>query len=132
MASYKEKNMKLKSIVTYFLICTFTILLSAPSIFAGNNIKQRMKQRLPVIKELKTKGIIGENNQGFLSFIGSKKEGADVVAAENKDRKAVYEAISRKQNTSAVVVGKSRANQIVNKALHGQWLQDITGKWYKK
>ena len=32
--------------------------------------------------ELKAKGIVGENNKGYLEFIGGKKEKADVVAAE--------------------------------------------------
>jgi len=95
-------------------------------------IKQRMIDRLPVIKALKDKGIVGENNQGYLEFIGKKKEKEDVIAAENSDRKQVYEAIAKQQSTTVEVVGKHRAVQIAEKAQAGEWLQDANGKWYQK
>ncbi|MGD9281988.1 MAG: DUF1318 domain-containing protein, partial [Desulfobacterales bacterium] len=77
------KLQRTSKIIAFVLIGTFA---AGISIFA-DDIKTRMKQRLPVIKELKTKGIVGENNAGYLDFIGAKRENADVVAAENKDRK---------------------------------------------
>ena len=95
-------------------------------------IKQRMIARLPVIKSLKDQGIVGENNKGYLEFIGKKKEQQDVVAAENSDRKQVYEAIAKQQSTTVEVVGKHRAVQIADKAQPGEWLQDANGKWYQK
>lgn len=95
-------------------------------------IKQRMIARLPVIKSLKDQGIVGENNRGYLEFVGKKKEKEDVVAAENNDRKLVYEAIAKQQSTTIEVVGKHRAAQIAEKAQAGEWLQDAKGKWYKK
>lgn len=124
--------MKLKTAIICLLVFTVPVLFCVSLTFGGNNIKQRMKQRLPVIKSLKVKGLLGENNQGYLSFVSSKQERADVVAAENKDRQMVYNAIARKQNTNAAVVGMSRAAQIVQKALRGEWLQNKAGKWYKK
>ena len=60
------------------------------------------------------------------------REKADVVKAENRDRKSVYDAIAKKQGTTAEVVGKHRAAQIAAKAWAGQMLQDANGKWYKK
>jgi uncharacterized protein YdbL (DUF1318 family) len=95
-------------------------------------IKQRMIERLPVIKALKDQGIVGENNKGYLEFVGAKKEKADVIEAENADRKMVYEAIAKQQGATVEVVGKHRAAQIANKAEPGEWLQDANGKWYKK
>jgi len=95
-------------------------------------IKQRMIDRLPVIRSLKAQGIVGENNRGYLEFVGQKKDKAEVVAAENKDRKAVYGAIAKQQGTSVELVGKHRAIQIANKARPGEWLQDANGKWYQK
>jgi hypothetical protein len=95
-------------------------------------IKQRMIERLPVIKALKDKGIVGENNKGYLEFVGQKKEKAEVINAENKDRKLVYGAIAKQQGTTVEVVGKHRAIQIANKAQPGEWLQDVAGKWHKK
>ena len=91
-----------------------------------------MIERLPVIKALKDKGIVGENNKGYLQFVGKKKEKADVIKAENKDRKSVYGAIAKQQKTTVEVVGKHRAIQIAKKAQPGDWLQDANGKWYQK
>jgi uncharacterized protein len=99
---------------------------------SSTDIKQRMIARLPVIKSLKDKGLVGENNKGYLEFIGKKKEQQDVVAAENSDRKQVYEAIAKQQSTTVEVVGKHRAVQIADKAQAGDWLQDANGKWYQK
>ena len=95
-------------------------------------IKQRMIDRLPVIKFLKDKGLVGENNNGYLEFIGQKKANQDVVESENNDRKLVYEAIAKQQGTTVELVGKHRAVQIANKAQPGDWLQDANGKWYQK
>ena len=118
------------------IIAVLSILVPALLITNGysssKEIKQRMIERLPTIKALKNKGIVGENNKGYLQFIGSKKEQENVVNAENEDRKLVYEAIAKQQNTTIEVVGKHRAIQIANKAQSGEWLQDANGKWYKK
>jgi uncharacterized protein YdbL (DUF1318 family) len=91
-----------------------------------------MKNRLPVLKELKAKGIAGEDNKGYVQFVGAKKEKADVIAAENKDRKTVYAAIAKQQGTTAELVGKRRAIQIAKKANPGEWVQDASGKWLQK
>lgn len=97
----------------------------------AQDIKTRMKDRLPVIKALKMRGIVGENNRGYLQFPGDKREKEDVVAAENQDRKTVYSAIAKQQNTTVEVVEKHRAAQIETKAEPGEWLQDANGKWYR-
>ena len=99
---------------------------------SSQDIKQRMIERLPVIAALKAKGLIGEDNRGFLQFIGQKKENEAVVTAENKDRQMVYEAIAKQQGTTVELVGQHRAIQIADKAQSGEWLQDANGKWYKK
>lgn len=98
----------------------------------ADDIKARMKSRLPVIKELKSEGIVGEGNAGFLQFLGDKKVNADVVAAENKDRQTVYNAIAKQQGTTAELVGKRRALQIAKRAAAGEWVQDAAGQWQQK
>jgi uncharacterized protein len=98
----------------------------------SDDVKARMIARLPVLKDLKAQGIIGENNQGYLEYRGSKRPQEDVVQAENQDRRAVYSAIAKQQGAAAELVGKQRALQIAEKADSGEWLQDATGKWYQK
>ncbi|MFP4476631.1 MAG: YdbL family protein [Desulfatibacillaceae bacterium] len=99
---------------------------------AWAGVKERMVERLPEIVELKAQGVVGENNEGFLEFIGDEKKKQDLVAAENADRKIVYQAIAKQQGVSVEVVGKRRAMQIRNKAKPGEWLQDPSGKWYQQ
>ncbi len=122
------KQRTLKKILAFVLIGTFVTGVSA---FAAD-IKARMKNRLPVIKELKAQGIVGEDNKGYLQFVGGKQAKADVVAAENKDRKTVYAAIAKQQGSAVELVGKRRALQIAQKANKGEWVQDKSGKWIQK
>lgn len=122
--------MKLKKVMAVLSVFILGILIS--DVYSSDGIKQRMIDRLPVINDLKARGIVGENNLGFLEFMGDQKEKADVVKAENRDRKSVYDAIAKKQGTTADVVGKHRAAQIAGKAPAGLMLQDANGKWYKK
>lgn len=105
-------------------------LLVLPAL--ADDIKQRMKDRLPTVIELKAAGIVGEDNQGFLAFVGDQQREAALVQAENLDRQRVYEAIARQQGTTAAVVGRRRALQIAEKAQPGEWLQDAGGKWFQK
>ena len=117
------------------LIWIISLAVSSGFIFSamafGQDIKARIKARLPVILELKAAGIIGENSAGYLEFRGSKKND-DVVKAENDDRRKVYTAIGKKTGTTAEVVGQRRALKIAEIAKPGDWLQDKSGNWYKK
>ena len=114
-------------------IIIFAGFLSNAAAFAGaNEVKERMKNRLPTILSLKKQGIIGENNKGLLEFVGSQKDKQDIIEAENSDRRKVYEAIAQKQGVTAESVGQRRALQIANNANPGDWLQDANGKWYQK
>ncbi len=98
----------------------------------AEDIKARMKNRLPDIKKLKSQGVVGDDNAGFLQFVGNQKVSADVVAAENKDRQTVYQAIAKQQGTTAELVGKRRALQIAKRAAPGEWVQDAGGNWIQK
>jgi len=125
-----------KHSVFYVIIALFTVLIFCTdgNCFAGaNDIKARMQQRLPTIVNLKSAEIIGENNKGFLEYVpGAAQKEAGVVSAENNDREAVYNAIAKQQGTTPGLVGERRAIQIGQNASPGEWLQDTSGKWYRK
>jgi uncharacterized protein YdbL (DUF1318 family) len=122
------KNKIFSTTVSLFIISFLFVNASA---FA-ESIKARMKARLPAILELKEKGVVGEDKNGYLQFVGQKKEKEDLIAAENADRKKVYSHIAKQQGTTAQLVGERRALQIAKKAKPGTWLQDQSGKWYQK
>lgn len=117
--------------VFILFFCMLVLILSGTSGFS-QDLKERMKDRLPLIVELKKKGIVGENNLGLLQFVGETKEQENVVKEENNDRVKVYEAIAKQQGAVADTVGKRRAIQIAEKAGAGEWLQDEKGAWYQK
>lgn len=121
-----------KNISAAVLVNFLCIVFAAGAFASAKEIRDRMIARLPEIKTLKAKGIVGENNKGFLEFIGQQKAKQDLVAAENQDREKVYQAIARQQGTTVELVGKHRAIQIANKAQSGEWLQDAEGQWYQK
>ena len=120
------KNKRWIVFTSFFLVSILAVSAAA------QDIKSRMRDRLPVIDSLKTEGVVGENNMGFLELKNQKPGSADVVNAENADRTAVYAAIAKQQGTTAALVGKRRAMQIMEIAKPGHWLQDNNGRWYKK
>lgn len=100
---------------------------------SASEIKLNMQKRLPEINALLKKGAVGEDCNGFLAAQGQLSAAEQkLIAAENADRKLVYQAIAKQQNTSAELVGQRRAKQIAEKSPAGTLLQDAEGKWYRK
>jgi len=126
------RNYTLNKLVLLFVI-SVTLLSVINSVAGSSDIKARMDSRLPIIVELQKNGIVGENNKGFLEFVpNATKEKVDIIAEENNDRSKVYSAIAEREKISAQEVGKLRAKSIAQRAKPGEWLQDPSGKWYKK
>jgi len=98
----------------------------------AQGIKERMLARLPQIEKMKSSGILGEDKNGYLDFVGKVRKNEEVVAAENADRRKVYQAIAAKEGTTPELVGRRRALQIAENAAPGTWLQAADGKWYRK
>ncbi len=99
----------------------------------AQDIRTRMKQRIPQIIELKKAGVIGEDSKGYLAFVGGKStpQADAVVKAENADRKTVYAYIAKKENVSVEVVASQRAARLAQIARPGEYIQK-DGKWVKK
>jgi len=119
----------------YTIIVNILVLISLlvfPGTSGAQSIKERMKQRLPVIVDLKAKGIVGENNQGYLAFVTGKKAKESIIANENKDRKTIYSHIAKQQKTSLKLVEKRRALQLADRARSGEFIQKSNGAWIKK
>ena len=123
--------MNIRKVVKIHVLLIICLIISSQFALA-DGIKDRMKQRLPVIAELKTKGIIGEDNSGYLGFVTGAKAQEEVVAAENKDRKTVYSHFAQQQNTTIDVVEKVQANRKAEKATPGEFFQNPDWSWHKK
>lgn len=129
------KTIRTFAFFTATLVMAFcaNILLPASASAQGSNVGERMRERLPVIDALKVKGVVGENNLGYLSVITSVQgNDRDAVEGENADRAQVYENIASRTGVDSASVGRARAEQIARKSAAGVWLQDASGKWYRK
>lgn len=126
--------MKIHAHFRFFLMLFLaaSLAFSSACLAGGNDIKKRMLDRLPALTSLKSQGVIGENNAGFLEFRTGDKGKADLVKEENDDRRKVYEAIAKQQGVDVGLVGSRRALQIAEQAAGGTWLQKPDGSWYKK
>ncbi len=122
--------MKLSKIFKISLLVTLCLFMVSQAAIAG--VKERMKERLPVIADLKTKGIIGENNRGYLGFVTGKKASEALIAAENKDRKAIYSYFAKQQNTTLEKVEIVQANRKAKRAKPGEFVQSPDGAWARK
>ncbi|HEY9250333.1 MAG TPA: YdbL family protein [Rariglobus sp.] len=114
-----------------FLFSTLLLGSAAPTRAEDlGAIRGRMEQRIGRIDALKTQGVLGENNRGFLDVRSGDDQG--VAAAENADRASVYAALAKKTGASADDVGKARAKQIASASAKGVWVQLENGQWTKK
>lgn len=126
--------MKKMIIVFAVLMLALPAFLPVASAQDAATIKQNMINRLPAIAAMKSKGLAGEDNRGYLAAVSSQLSAADqaVIDAENADRKVVYEAIAQKTGATADLVGKQRAKQLAEQAAAGEYIMDENGTWKKK
>ncbi len=124
------KTRRLQTII--FTLIITSLILSSGSLAGTLKEKEKMRARQPKIIALKAEGIVGENKFGYLEYRGEKEPRKGLMEAENHDRKMVYNAIARQQNTSVENVGRRRAAQIAKRASIGTWLQNEKGEWYRK
>ena len=92
---------------------------------------QRYKARKGVIADLKARGIVGENSNGMLAFVTTKKEQEAVVREENRDRRQLYKMIAEKNNQTREVIAARAAIRFAERAKAGEYLMQ-NGEWKKK
>jgi len=118
------------------IIAVLASIAAIPSVSnAGTaaELKARMKKRLPAINALKEKGLIGENNKGYLEARAKLSDAdAKIVAEENADRKKIYAMLAKKLGQPIDVIGARRAVKIAEKSKSGLWVQKPDGQWIKK
>jgi uncharacterized protein YdbL (DUF1318 family) len=115
------------------------ILLSSVSLFAQSSkddIKKRMKERYPVITDLKEKGKIGETHLGYVEMIDAKNEKDEalqtIVSDENADRELLYKIIAEQTETKPDQVGKQNALRIFQKAEDDEYFKAADDVWRQK
>lgn len=92
---------------------------------------QRHRARKDAIADLKARGIVGENSDGCLAFVTTKREQEAVVREENRDRRHIYKVIAGKNNQTREVIAARAAIRHAERAKAGEYLMQ-NGEWRKK
>jgi uncharacterized protein YdbL (DUF1318 family) len=128
-----NKNFIAAAIYLLVLFIGSSLLLAEDTM---DDIKDRMKERYPKLKELKEEKKLGETQQGFVEIIiEDSSEVARIqkfAEAENADREKLYDLIAKSTQTTAEVVGKNNAIRIFKKAGDEELFKGPDGKWYQK
>jgi uncharacterized protein YdbL (DUF1318 family) len=96
-------------------------------------IKERMKNRYPVLAELKAQGKIGETWQGLVEAVDPKEgESARVANEENADRSALYPLVAQETGTTAAAVAAINAERVFAKAGPDEYFKRNDGVWRQK
>ena len=96
------------------------------------------RQRRPVLREWKSRGCVGETNQGLVVARpgeGCGGEVAELIRAENADRRVIYDAFMKDNNipasdTARVQSAFAKARQ--ERARPNDWIQLDDGQWVRK
>jgi uncharacterized protein YdbL (DUF1318 family) len=108
-------------------------------------LKQRMAGRYPALERLRDAGKVGETFGGFAEavkpeFAQEKVDPKDaksetvgqVVAAENADRRQLYDLLAKELKLSAEQVGRQNAIRLLEKARPDHWFKLQDGRWVQR
>ena len=126
----------MKTKLSFLITLIALLLVPATALHAQESKKEqlqkRFKERYPAILELKSRGIVGETDEGFLDWVKKKDpKQAELVEQENADRKELYKDLAKKTNESEEKVAKHAAQRNFDKAKSGEFLK-YAGEWKKK
>ncbi|MGZ0655126.1 DUF1318 domain-containing protein [Coraliomargarita sp. W4R53] len=124
----------LLSLVVFF---SFEASISAETSLQTNPTEEALLQsigeRLPILVELKLKGVVGETNMGLVEARGNlEREQRRLLADENRDRLAYYKLISERLGIPVAAVQRKRAEQIRENSPRGVWVESKSGVWYRE
>lgn len=95
---------------------------------------ENRRQRFDLFVPLKKRGILGENNKGYISILKENDADEDLVAAENVDRGVIYKTIAEQNNLTDEIstIEKVFARIHRDKAEAGEFIQMEDGSWVLK
>ena len=117
------------------LILLFSLsFLLVPFVQADSSFASTMKERLPEVIKAKGEGSVGEGVDGLLHIRGddASTELEKMVAAENKDRKALFASLAKKTEGSTAEAAKVFAKAMIGKGKKGHWFRSSKGTWKQK
>jgi len=109
-----------------------------------SELKERMKVRYPLLEAARDAGKIGETRDGEVKLVKATYAGdpADVkdaakgtvgelVAAENKDRQALYAVLAKELKLTAAEVAQQNGLRNLDKAKPDHWIE-VKAQWAQR
>ena len=141
-----KEGFTMKKLYTLGLAVSLMIMTVAPLCFAADydfkeltpEIKKALQDRqarYAEIQNLKHEGMIGEDNKGYVTDLQNSSTVGPVTAAENRDRRIIYEALATQNKLGGnglLEVQKAFAEVQHEKAGPGDMIQSSSGDWKKK
>ncbi len=91
------------------------------------------RDRRSELSSWQAKGVVGENRSGLVVIRGAGDASSEaLVAAENKDRMTIYEAVARKNGTSVEEVQKLYAKRLQNDCPSNTPIEVLNEGWKSK
>jgi len=131
------------AIMACSVLCAFCSC--SPNVYAAEyNLKQMTpaveqallsrKARFDQLEAYKAKGVVGENNRGYVELLSPDEKAAEIVKGENADRRAIYQAIAEQNGIASQldVIEKVFAQVQQEKAQAGYKVQLADGIWMVK
>ncbi len=109
----------------------FLLFAMAFVAFAATAEIESMKARLPTIIDMKSKGLVGEQPDGYLGVIKNEGGAQAVANAENSDRKAEYTKRAAAQGQTVEVLAGVLGEARVRQEKSGRFVRQKDGSWVK-
>lgn len=95
---------------------------------------ENRRDRFNELRDLKARGIVGENNHGYVELLQSDAAVAPLASAENFDRKIIYQTIAEQNGLQEQldIIEKVFAQVQRDKAESGDRIQGDDGQWIQK
>ena len=92
------------------------------------------RNRFDQLSTFKAKGIIGENNHGYVEVLVSDSEAETLADQENQDRQVIYKTIAQQNDLTDAMgtIEKAFAETQRERAASGEKIQDSDGAWASK
>ena len=92
------------------------------------------RSRYDQLADFKKRGMIGENNQGYVEFLQGDVDARALAEAENNDRRIIYRTIAEQNDLKDAIatIEKIFAQVQRDKAQPGEKIQQEDGAWTSK
>ncbi len=135
------KTLKLSFLLLVLTLMSGTTVTAAPNYDikemtpAVTQALEGRKSRFRELQNLKTQGILGEDNQGFVKVLQSAPNAENIANAENANRKVIYQTIVEQNQLGPAGITQVRAafaETQRERARPGDSIQEASGQWVKK